>query len=171
MESRPPVKILRLSPFRQTSLERCGPACLRMLVGFYGVEKTEATLARVCRTNRKFGTSIENLVRAVKQLGFAVEQKDGATLLDLENYVRQKKRPVIVEWFSIDDGHYSVVVGIDKANIILLDPEIGQCRKIAREKFLRLWFGFRGDFIKDDKRNLSTRRMIVIYPKNPFVGR
>jgi predicted double-glycine peptidase len=80
---------------------------------------------------------------------------------DLQKLLK-KGIPAIVDWFSTDEGHYSVAVGVDKSNIYLQDPELGRIRKMKREDFQRVWFDFPGDCIKS-KKDLIVRRMIVIY--------
>ena len=41
---------------------------------------------------------------------------------------------------EVSDGHLSVVVGIDKENIYLQDPEIGKLRTISRDDFMKVWW-------------------------------
>ena len=71
------------------------------------------------------------------------------------------KIPVIIDWFSTDDGHYCVAVNIDKKNIYMQDPELGDIRKMDLETFKRVWFDFTGNFLKS-KDQMVIRRMIVI---------
>ncbi|MCX6765192.1 MAG: hypothetical protein NT148_01485, partial [Candidatus Nealsonbacteria bacterium] len=59
------------------------------------------------------------------------------------------------------DGHYSVVIGLDDKFIYLQDPEIGRMRKIKRYDFMRVWFDFKGDYIKPNE--LIIRQIIVIF--------
>lgn len=78
--------------------------------------------------------------------------------------------PVIVNWFTggrldyseseVADGHYSVVAGLDEKHIYLQDPEIGKIRKIKRDDFMKVWFDFKGEYIKPNE--LIIRQIIVI---------
>lgn len=61
--------MLDVKPFRQ-SLNLCGPAALKMVLDFYGLEKSEEELARLTRASLEHGTSGENLIAAARQLGF-----------------------------------------------------------------------------------------------------
>ena len=81
---------------------------------------------------------------------------------DIKKYL-DKKTPVIIDWFNKDDGHYSVVVRLDKKHICLMDPELADIRKLDRATFKRIWFDFPGDFMKR-KNDVIIRRMIVIEP-------
>ncbi len=86
--------------------------------------------------------------------------KDMADFSDIRAYLN-KEIPVIVDWFSKDEGHYSVVMGIDEENIYLQNPEIGGIQELSLKTFKRIWFDFPGAFIKS-KDDLILRRIIVI---------
>lgn len=153
--------MLYVKPFRQRT-GYCGPAALKMVLGFFGVKKSETALAKMTNCKRSEGIEAEEIVKAVKKMGFKGFYKDFSTFGDLKKYVLKKKIPVIVEWFSDDDGHYSVAVDIDKENIYLQDPQIGYLRAVKLKTFKTIWFSFPGDFI-ESKDDMTIRRMIVIY--------
>jgi hypothetical protein len=85
--------------------------------------------------------------------------------------------PVIVDWMStkedprsnacILEGHYSVVCGLSKDEILLEDPAHGSVRRIPRRYFLRAWFDFTHLYPKQQD-DLVIRRMIVIAPDEFF---
>src|SRR3989338_9124373 len=152
--------MLNLKPYRQKP-ELCGPACLKMVLEYFGIEKPEAKIARLYGYKPAKGVSAEGLIKAAKQLGLKAFSKDFTELKDIKEYVLNKKTTVIVDWFSVDDGHYSVVVDIDKENVYLQDPEIGHIRSMRLEVFKRVWFDFPGDFLKS-KSDIIIRRMIVV---------
>ncbi len=155
--------MIKVKPFRQkTGL--CGPAVLKMVLAYYGVERTERELAELTRCDPNLGISGEVMLATVKTMGFDGYLKDDASLSDLEELVVKQQIPVIVDWFSEDDGHYSVVVDIDSENIYLQDPEMGHVRAITRSRFYRVWFDFPGEFIQN-RQDLTIRRMIVILNK------
>lgn len=135
-----------------------------MVLAYYDVEKSEQELAELTQCDPELGISGEEMLTTVKTMGFEGHIKDDATFTDLEELVVKQQIPVIVDWFSEDDGHYSVVVDIDSENIYLQDPEIGHLRAMRRSKFYRVWFDFPGEYIKT-KEELTIRRMIVIVKK------
>ena len=153
--------MLPVQPFRQTPTY-CGPACLKMVLAYYGVHKTEKELARLCSTDRS-GTRPEHLVRGAHKLGFHAVLKEHATLADIKTYL-SRKIPVIVDWFSADEGHYSVVIGMDRTHIYLQDPELGKQRSIDLQTFQRIWFDFSSEHIRTPK-DLRLRLLIAISPK------
>lgn len=154
--------MLPVRPFKQ-SRSMCGPASLKMVFQYFGVEKTERTLARLSGATHRKGVPGEWLVRAARVLGFRAHLQDHCTFTDIHRYVHQRKIPVIVDWFLDDDGHYSVVVGLDRRHITLQDPAIGRRRTMDLHTFQRLWFDFDGSYIQKPQ-NIILRRMIVVYP-------
>mgnify|MGYP001120390021 CR=1 FL=1 len=152
--------MLNIHPFRQKS-GYCGPASLKMVLGFLGVKITEKKLAELSGCSRTRGIGAEGLVRAARELGFRARVKDFSDLKDVEEWVNRRKIPVIVDWFAFEGGHYSVVSGIDRENIYLEDPGLGHRRAMKRTTFKRLWFDFPNEYLKS-KNDLIIRRMIVV---------
>ncbi len=154
--------MLKVKPFRETP-GYCGPASLKMVLEYYGVRKSEKELARLSGASRKNGVEAPGLLKAAHKLGFQGSFKDHATFSDIWRYLKQGI-PVIVDWFSLTDGHYSVVVGIDKRYIYLQDPELGRINKLDLVTFKRVWFDFPGDFLHSP-RDIYIRRLLIIKEK------
>lgn len=134
--------MLSIKPFRQTA-GLCGPAALKIALSCFGVNVSEARLTRLAGANKEKGADAKGLVRAARSLGFRAVLRDLLTIENLRKAVA-KNIPVIVDWFSVDDGHYSVVVDVDDENVLLADPELGHTRAMRHEEFLRVWFDYRG---------------------------
>ena len=149
----------------------CGPASLKMVLAYYGVERTESELAKLCGTDANLGTSDVGIKEAAEGLGFKVEIKNNSIFDDIQGWL-DKKVPVIVNWFTrgrmdypesdVPDGHLSVVVGLDDEYIYLQDPEIGKLRQIARDDFLKVWVDFAGEHINSWD-EMVIRQLIAIY--------
>ena len=154
--------MIKLKPFRQTP-GLCGPASLKMVFDYYGVRVSEAEISKIAGASKEKGVSKEGLNKAAKHFGFQVFSKEKSTLSDLKYFIK-KGIPVIVDWFFEDEGHYSVVVDIDKQNIVFRDPSFKGLRRLPIEKFLRVWFDFPGKFIKNPK-ELILRRILVVTPR------
>jgi len=152
--------MLNINPFRQKP-GYCGPASLKIVLGFYGIKITEKKLVEISGCTKSRGIGAEGLVRAAQELGFRAKIKDFSDLKDINEWVNRKKIPVIVDWFAFEGGHYSVVSGIDEENIYLEDPSLGYRRAMKLTTFKRLWFDFPNDYLKS-KSELIIRRMIVI---------
>lgn len=140
----------------------CGPASLRMILEYYGLEKSERELGKLTNCSVK-GTTTNDLVNAAKFLGFDAHYSDNNTWENLYNEVR-KNGPVIVNWFSQISGHYSPVYDVYKNEIVLADPEYGFIREMKKNEFLPLWFDFDTNYPKTQS-DFFVRRMITIRPK------
>lgn len=164
-------KMLKVKSFQETlNAGMCGPASLKILLSYYGVDKDEKELARLCGTKKDLGTDDQGIKKAAESLGFKVKIKNNSSFKDIEGWLK-KDVPVIVDWFTrgrmdytdtdVADGHYSVVYGIDDKNIYLQDPETGSMRKLDKEDFMTVWFDFTGKYIKSNE--LIVRQIIAIY--------
>jgi predicted double-glycine peptidase len=167
------MKLLNIKPFQETlNAGMCGPASLKMVLDYWGVDKTEKELGELCGTDAELGTDDSVFKRVAESIGFRVEIKNSASFEDIE-YWLNREMPIIVDWFTrgrsdyssseVPDGHYSVVVGLDDEFIYLQDPEIGESRKIRRGDFLKVWFDFRGTMI-DSWDDMIIRQIIVVHP-------
>lgn len=154
--------MLKLKPFEQ-SRGLCGPTSLRSVFQYFGIKKTEREIAKLAGATVVKGTSLRGMINAARKLGFKAWNKDMASFDDI-NKLLERKIPVIVEWFHNDDGHYSVIVGLTKKHVVLMNPRFGTFDKIDRATFKRIWFDFHGYYLKS-KKDAIIRRMIVIEPQ------
>ena len=163
--------LLKVKPFQETlQADMCGPASLKIVLDYYGIEKLEKELAKLCKIKKGLGWNDKDIKKVAEKLGFKVEIKNNSSFKDIEKWLK-KGAPVIVDWFTrgrndypeseTADGHYSVVCGLDDKFIYLQDPEIGKIRKIKRYDFMRVWFDFKGDYLKLNE--LIVRQIITIY--------
>jgi ABC-type bacteriocin/lantibiotic exporter with double-glycine peptidase domain len=162
---------LDVQPFQETlHADMCGPASLKIVLDYYGINKSEKELAELCKLVPGLGVDDKSIAEAAKALGFKVEIKNESSFEDIESWL-QKGVPVIVDWFTrgrsdyddseVPDGHYSVAIGLDENYIYLQDPETGGERKIDKEDFMKVWFDFSGYYLKPEE--LIIRQLIAIY--------
>tara|TARA_Y100000590_G_scaffold127524_1_gene145810 strand:+ start:1280 stop:1738 length:459 start_codon:yes stop_codon:yes gene_type:complete len=112
-------------------------------------DEGELTLAHELNTSTDHGTDPEDIVRVASNYGIDAVIKR-LTLEKISEYILQDI-PVIVTYqaWSIDendwadvweDGHYSIIIGIDDYNVYLEDPSLSQeIGYIPREEFLERW--------------------------------
>jgi ABC-type bacteriocin/lantibiotic exporter with double-glycine peptidase domain len=164
-------KFLKLKPFQETlNMSYCGPASLKIVLDYYGIEKSEKELAKMAGWNKNLGVNEKGIKKSAEFFGFKVKIKNNSNYQDIQSWLN-KSVPIIVNWFTrgrsdysasvTADGHYSVVAGLDDRFIYFQDPEIGKMRKIKRDDFMRVWFDFKGEYIK--KNELIVRQIIMIY--------
>jgi len=163
--------LLDIKPFQETlNADMCGPASLKIVLDYYGINKTEKELAKIAGWKKGLGINDKGIKKAVERLDLKVVIKNNSSFKDIEKWLK-KDVPVIVDWFtrgrtdygdsSTADGHYSVVMGLDDKFIYLQDPELGAMRKINRGDFMRVWFDFEGEYLKPNE--LIIRQIIAIY--------
>ncbi len=157
-------EMISIKPTRQKP-SGCGPACLEMVLHHYGKKIRPSILARDARTSLAQGTLPTSLVQAARKHGFMAHYEEG-TYDSLHRLVVKQEIPVIVDWWSADDGHYSVCIHLTQKTIWLADPELGKIRKLDWKTFYRNWFDFRGDYIRSPA-DIRLRGMIIIHPSGP----
>ncbi len=164
--------MLDVKPFQETLFAHmCGPASLKMVLDFYGIDLPEHEIARRTGIIPNVGTEAKDLIRVAQELGFDATVHDNCDYSDAERWLL-RGTPLIVDWFTagrrdysnndVPDGHYSVLMGMDDTHVYLQDPEIGGCRRIAKDDFLRVWFDFHGNEI--NRSGLIVRQVIAIAP-------
>jgi ABC-type bacteriocin/lantibiotic exporter with double-glycine peptidase domain len=163
---------LETSSFKQRRA-MCGPACLKIVLAYFGKRVPEKVIADACRSSPLSGTTGTNVVKGAGRFGFHAELVDHSNFRTIEKWLRRGV-PVIVDWMSTSVsgprrsaracGHYSVVCGLDERHIVLQDPSIGRRRRLAREHFRDVWFDFRRVFPRA-KEDLIIRRLIIVIPR------
>ncbi|MBS3084248.1 C39 family peptidase [Candidatus Pacearchaeota archaeon] len=142
----------------------CGPFCLKMVFDYYGHVIDLKDIANVAKTTVENGTSPVNMVNTARHFGFDVSYKENSNLKELRRLVVKERIPVIIDWFDNNDGHYSIVVGLDKKNIYFADSDGGHHKKMTLKTFMRVWFDFTGSYMKSAS-DLRLRPIIVIRDK------
>ncbi len=146
---------LRLIQAFKQSPSYCGPACLKMVLHYYGKEVTEEELGVVAKTTFEDGTTNDNLLLAAQAYGLDGVWHQNGTIEELRTYAHTNV-PVIIEWFSSDESpapgepHYSIVLDVTDIHVLLLDPEDGKQYEMSHVKFMSTWFSFSGPYIKQN---------------------
>ncbi|HCH59334.1 MAG TPA: hypothetical protein DEV73_01815, partial [Candidatus Zambryskibacteria bacterium] len=115
------MNLLPVKPFQETLHGGfCGPAVIKMVLDFYGIEKSEAGVAILSNKDDDLGIGDEDIKRTLEGEGLKVEIKNFASFEDIQ-VALDKKAPVIVNWMTrgradydeddLADGHYSIAVG------------------------------------------------------------
>ena len=136
--------------FKQNRDFTCGPACLRMVLEYFGVEQDEVTLAILCGTNLA-GTGLAEIAEAAQRLGLEADWKINASLQDIKDALK-KNIPVMA---MIDArvlhhtdapfvlGHAVVIVAYLKSEIYFHDPLIGEDQRASVSVFSGAWTNMR----------------------------
>jgi ABC-type bacteriocin/lantibiotic exporter with double-glycine peptidase domain len=100
----------------------CGPAVVRAMLRFHGIRKSEAALAKMLKTTKKWGTTPFNMTDVLDDFNLLPAQCECTPRWLLEKNLSSGK-PVIILWDDWD-GHWAVLVGYDKKtkSVMLMDP-------------------------------------------------
>ena len=147
--------MLDVPHLRQLRSWSCGPACVRMVLRYFGQDASESDLIEELDCDGRNGTSPERLVQYLRRMGFSVR----AGILSLQDLQlsASRSRPSIVayqDWArprvdyatSWDHGHYAIVVGADDRRIMLCDPSSKRPRRYLKpDDFLSRWHDIESD--------------------------
>lgn len=160
--------IIRVPLCRQSTDYTCGVASLQSILGYYGEDIREDTLAKELGTTSTSGTDCEKIVQYAHGKGYSVEKKTNADIGELKRTIDEGVPAIVVlqawkddsttdytdDW---EDGHYVVAVGYDNDNLYFMDPStLGVYTYIPQEEFLKRWHD------KDDGGNEYINIMVVI---------
>lgn len=90
-------RMLKTKPFQETlGADMCGPGSLKILLSYYGIEKSEKELAIICGAKKDVGTNDQGLKRVAEKLGFRVKIKNNSSFEDIEKWLNMEV-PIIVD--------------------------------------------------------------------------
>jgi len=140
-------------PFvKQSDAMDCGPACLKMVAGFYKKSFSLESLRKKCFITRE-GVSFLGLSEAADSLGF----RTLGVKITFELLSENVPLPCIVHWRQ---RHFIVVYKISKETIWAADPAVGLV-KFSRKDFEQNW----ATTISDGK---PTGLVLIIEPTPSF---
>src|SRR3989344_935966 len=130
---------LKIPYCRQLKEYYCGPAALKMVLGYHRIKVSQSHLAKLIKTSKKHGTRRRVLVDVLSRFGLRPHHQINANFKEIQHWLK-KSLPVIVNYHLKSDGHYAVVKGLTKEAIILADPFYGQHHRLDKKEFLKSWF-------------------------------
>lgn len=140
---------------RQTTTYTCGASSAVAVLRALGMPANERAMAKEMGSNNVVGTFATNIVKAMKARGLSADAKEHLSFDDLKRALDKGAMVIVayqawredtdVEWKKRwDDGHYSVVTGLDAENIYLMDPSQDDRGVIPRREFLDRWHDIDG---------------------------
>ena len=151
-----------LARTRQVTEYSCGACALQAVMSYWGKDVDERELMKVLQTTSEEGTYPENIVRGAQALGFEAEGRDHLSLEEVEQFTaggapmiglvqawRGEKgtdKSAAEEW---DNGHYIVVLGVDKDYVYYQDPYARMSKAfMPRDTFVDHWHQVMGGDLK-----------------------
>ena len=129
-------------PFhKQETRYSCVPACLRMVLGSFGVDISESELRTRCDCT-PYGTNALMAVDAARALGFVKTAKYTLSLVELQTVVTDGHCPIVFVDLNPIDGldaiHAMVVADVSGQEVVVLDPLQGE-RRLPVYVFTAAW--------------------------------
>lgn len=100
----------------------CGPASIVNALRSLGIKKTEKSIRKTSNTNPKNGTSEEDMIRVLTDLGFRIRKHEQGQFVKAWKWLHNKLKsgsPVIISVRNWQ--HYVAAVGIIGDRIIIAD--------------------------------------------------
>jgi predicted double-glycine peptidase len=122
----------------------CGVACFDSLLLYWkGWSPGEFSLTPQMGTTAARGTTAEAVLSTARRYGFIAQEQVGATVYDLRRYLGRGET-VYVAWDSGGIGHYSLVRGLGRNHITLMDPwyarkHPGEYHTMSFSEFIPVW--------------------------------
>ncbi|QLE54876.1 peptidase domain-containing ABC transporter [Nostoc sp. TCL26-01] len=118
--------------FEQQSAADCGAACLVMVSRYWGKRLSVNRLRDLTNVSRS-GASLKGVTAAAETIGFTTRPVKASL-----DRLAQQTLPAIAHW---EGKHYVVVFEINKKQVIIGDPAIGQ-RNLSIAEFKAGWTGY-----------------------------
>jgi len=121
--------------YKQIDSKDCGPACIKIIVKYFGGNISIQALRQLCETNRS-GSSLLNISNAAEKIGI----RTLAVKIALNDII-EASLPCILHW---NKNHYVVLYKIKNNELYISDPAHGLL-KYSQEEFLKSWIGNNAD--------------------------
>ncbi len=172
------IKVLDFPNTRQSYVYSCGPGAVQAVMAYYGRDFRESQLIDLLKTDKNDGTTVKYIVNFLDSQGLKVDVKEHMTKADLFSYI-DRGIPVIAliqAWGKEadfnnhyadlwDDGHFVVVIGYTRKNIICSDPALFKNGYIPIAEFMDRWHDY-------DEGNTKTWQMgLAVYGIKPSFER
>lgn len=131
--------------YKQSYPGRCLPACVRMVLAYYGDKREEDDLARLLQS-RRFGTRASN-VRRLEVIGYSVTYGQ-TTLAQLKDHLANNIPPIVflqtgpLPYWEENVNHAVVLVGMTVDQAYVLDPAFDSVQSIPLDAFQLAWSDF-----------------------------
>lgn len=122
----------------------CFPACIRMLLEYYGIKVKEIDLRKLFGTTPKRGTEWPKVVDKIRKYGVEFVYLRNQKFEKLVGLIKEGVPVVVsVDTLSLGDfshrAHTMLVVGVFNKKVVIHDPEKGSSIEIDKDKFLKAW--------------------------------
>lgn len=134
--------------YPQETGDTCAAASLRMVLEPLGIKKSERTLAKALKTNKKSGVRVEDIINFVEKSKLCYVVFRNATLKNVEKRLKLGYLIIVGYRHPSHIGHYAILLDIDETHVYLQDPNplTPKIVRYSKKYFVSLWKrGFKYD--------------------------
>lgn len=134
--------------YTQDTAYSCGAASVQMLLAYFGMRRSEHELMERLHTDRLYGTHHQAILTELAKDGLFVYVNADAHLDEIAFFLEHRKLPSLVHYIEpdADEGHYALVIGVDRRLVTLNDPWHGPRYTLSVREFEMRWHDERGAF-------------------------
>lgn len=123
----------------------CGAACTMMFLQHHKIIKRYKEVLAGVKCEKKYGTDSINICRYLNSFGFDLQVYSWCNIEKEVKFAVDSGFPVIAPWFVSlpifrPGGHWSIIVGVTKKEVIIRDPSQIRIRRMDKEDFVQSWF-------------------------------
>ena len=144
--------MLAVPHLRQQTDWTCGPACVAMLLGYYGRNQGEMALADRLGADPENGVDPQPIVSYFRSEGYRTKTRFGMSLEDVSQclakgwpvmvaYQDWAHRPSATNYHTCwDNGHYAIIAALEPDRLWLVDPSSDRPRRsLKTDDFIGRW--------------------------------
>lgn len=138
-----PTVSLTVPHFEQELPNSCVPACVRMVLAFYGNHQSESDLRSLLGTGA--GGTPPRALFQLSSLGFRTQIRTGS-LPQIQHLLGSGIPPIVflstgsLPYWATKCDHAAIVVGITDTEVLLSDPAFATApQRVAHADFLQAW--------------------------------
>lgn len=130
---------MKLPFYKQEFWFSCFATCVKMVLEYYSIKKSERDLRVLLKTTPSFGTLWIEAQKNIRKIGFELVWKKFWNLEELNSLIKQSIPVIVGVKSKSDDNHAVVLVNISENYVTLVDPEYGESVSMDKTNFLELW--------------------------------
>jgi uncharacterized protein len=172
--------LLKAPDVRQSNGYFCGAASFQSVLSYYGEDIRQDKAAELLDTTEE-GTKVENICEGFKKKGLDAKIAQDVSIEDLKKHLKTGNLLMVayqawddnysenINWLTTwEDGHWSVVVGIDKNNIYIEDPSLlGSVGCMPINEFLNRWHDYWGNPPYNPSSCITYNHLTIFIYGNP----
>ncbi len=129
--------MVRMKYFRQQQGFSCGPACARMMLHSFGIERSEEELIEILDAGAGKGTPRENWPRLARKFDVEVITGEPGSIEELDKLLEEGWKVTVL--VLTDVPHYISYLGSKDGRVYMHDPWSGPRRSLLIRNFYKRW--------------------------------